>query len=200
MAKKVFFSFHYQDIIDFRANVVRNHWVVSEKQSAAGYFDKSIWEESKKTSSLALKKLINSAVDGTSVTCVLIGTQTYSRPWVRYEIFRSIYQRNKILGVHINSIKGKDGLIKYLGPDPFYYTGVYFSKDGLKYAFIYRESINDSWKFWGEIESRTFHVNDYFDKQYAKVNSEECIALSNFFPTYDWVKDYGYQNFKSWII
>ena len=25
MAKKVFFSFHYQDVIDFRANVVRNH-------------------------------------------------------------------------------------------------------------------------------------------------------------------------------
>ena len=43
MAKNVFFSFHYQDVIDFRANVVRNHWVVSEKQSAAGYFDKSIW-------------------------------------------------------------------------------------------------------------------------------------------------------------
>lgn len=25
MAKRVFFSFHYQDVIDFRANVVRNH-------------------------------------------------------------------------------------------------------------------------------------------------------------------------------
>lgn len=25
MAKRVFFSFHYQDVIDFRANVVRQH-------------------------------------------------------------------------------------------------------------------------------------------------------------------------------
>ncbi len=27
MAKRVFFSFHYQNGIDFRANVVRNHWM-----------------------------------------------------------------------------------------------------------------------------------------------------------------------------
>ena len=27
MARRVFFSFHYQDVIDFRANVVRNHWL-----------------------------------------------------------------------------------------------------------------------------------------------------------------------------
>ena len=27
MLKRVFFSFHYQDVIDFRANVVRRHWM-----------------------------------------------------------------------------------------------------------------------------------------------------------------------------
>jgi len=25
MAKRIYFAFHYQDVIDFRANVVRNH-------------------------------------------------------------------------------------------------------------------------------------------------------------------------------
>ena len=29
MENRVFFSFHYQDIINFRANFVRNHWVAS---------------------------------------------------------------------------------------------------------------------------------------------------------------------------
>ena len=28
MAKRVFFSFHYKDVVEFRANVVRKHWVV----------------------------------------------------------------------------------------------------------------------------------------------------------------------------
>ena len=48
MAKRVFFSFHYQDVIDFRANVVRNHKLTKGKSS--GYFDSSIWEDAKKTS------------------------------------------------------------------------------------------------------------------------------------------------------
>ncbi len=57
MAKRVFFSFHYKDVIDFRANVVRSHRLTKNNQ--AGYFDASIWEEAKKTSTLALKRLIN---------------------------------------------------------------------------------------------------------------------------------------------
>jgi hypothetical protein len=27
MAKKVFFNFYYQDVVDFRANAVRQHWL-----------------------------------------------------------------------------------------------------------------------------------------------------------------------------
>ena len=37
MAKRVFFSFHYQDVIDFRANVVRKHNVTKDKNSK--FFD-----------------------------------------------------------------------------------------------------------------------------------------------------------------
>lgn len=44
MAKRVFFSFHYQDVIDFRANVVRNHWMTKPDREEAGYFDASIWK------------------------------------------------------------------------------------------------------------------------------------------------------------
>lgn len=198
MAKKVFFSFHYQDVIDFRANVVRNHGVV--KDSQAGYFDKSIWEEAQKTSALALKKLINSELVGTSVTCVLIGSQTYARPWVRYEIFRSIYKCNSILAVHINGIKCKNSQTKSLGLNPFNYTGVYFNDDGSKYAFITKNPSTDSWSYWEEIESTRFHVNDYFDKDYAKKNANKSIALIDFFITYDWVADDGYNNFSTWIV
>ena len=50
MAKRVFFSFHYQDVIDFRANVVRNHWITKSDREDAGFFDASIWETAKKTS------------------------------------------------------------------------------------------------------------------------------------------------------
>ncbi len=105
MAKRVFFSFHYQDVIDFRANVVRKHWVAKDSREEAGYFDASIWEEAKKTSDLALKRLINGALDRTTATCVLVGSETYSRRWVRYEIIKSIERGNSIFAVHINGIR-----------------------------------------------------------------------------------------------
>jgi hypothetical protein len=85
VAKKVYFAFHYQDVIDFRANVVRKH-NFTKGVEAAGYYDYSIWEESKKQGDVALKRMINSELNGTSVTAVLIGSWTYSRRWVRYEI------------------------------------------------------------------------------------------------------------------
>jgi hypothetical protein len=43
MAKRVYFAFHYQDVIDFRANVVRKHNFTGGVESA-GYYDHSIWE------------------------------------------------------------------------------------------------------------------------------------------------------------
>ena len=77
MVKKVFFSFHYQDVIDFRANVVRNHGQFKVSNKEAGYIDRSIWEEAKKESDLALKRLINNGLKNTSNTCVLVGTGTF---------------------------------------------------------------------------------------------------------------------------
>src|SRR4051794_34999297 len=52
MAKRVYFAFHYQDVIDFRANVVRNHNAI-QGADRKGYFDASIWEESKRSGDLA---------------------------------------------------------------------------------------------------------------------------------------------------
>ena len=92
--------------------MVRNHWVTKLNQSAAGFFDASLWEDAKKTSDLAIKRLINGGLDNTSVTCVLIGSQTFNRRWVRYEIIRSIEKGNKILGIHINGFKDKNGTVK----------------------------------------------------------------------------------------
>ena len=95
MAKRVFFSFHYQDVIDFRANVVRKHNVT--KDGNGGFFDASIWESAKKTGDIALKRLINGELENTSVTVVLIGSQTYARRWVHYEIMKSIERGNAVL-------------------------------------------------------------------------------------------------------
>jgi MTH538 TIR-like domain (DUF1863) len=73
MAKRVYFAFHYQDVIDFRDNVVRKHNFLGGVEDT-GYYDHSIWEEAKKTNPLALKRLINGELGNSTVTVVLIGT------------------------------------------------------------------------------------------------------------------------------
>jgi len=189
--KEVFFSFHYQDVIDFRANVVRNHWLTKEDREDAGFFDASIWENAKKESDLALKRLINSGLENTSVTAVLVGTDTYNRRWVSYEIMRSMYKGNKIIAVHINSIKGKDGKTKDKGPNPLYYLGYKFSDDG-KIIFLY-DNIQNNWVEYSDLDS-------YALEKIAPENMRGKIyRLSDNYPIYDWVDDDGYNNFASWV-
>ena len=62
MAKRVYFAFHYQDVIDFRANVVRKHNFTGGVE-AAGYYDYSIWETAKNTNPRALKRLIDTELE-----------------------------------------------------------------------------------------------------------------------------------------
>src|SRR5215216_2737138 len=149
MAKRVFFSFHYQDVLDFRANVVRNHWLLKPDREAAGFFDASVWETAKRQGAVSVKRLINLSLERTSVTCVLIGSETYTRPWVRYEILKSFKKGNGLLGVHINGIKGKDQRIKFSGPNPLEFVGVTFSDTGLT-ATLW-EKVNGEWKEYYEI-------------------------------------------------
>jgi len=106
MARKVFFSFHYERDI-WRTNVVRNSGIV-EGTAAAGFHDASLWEEAKKKGDAEVKKLIDKGLIGTSVTVVLIGAETSSRKFVDYEIEQSIARGNGLLGIYISGIKDKD--------------------------------------------------------------------------------------------
>ena len=105
MARCVFFSFHYADI--WRVNVVRNSHVV-DGIAVAGFQDASLWEEAKKKGDAAVKRMIDQALVGTSVTCVLIGEKTSQRDYVDYEIEKSIERGNGLFGVRIHNIKDQN--------------------------------------------------------------------------------------------
>src|SRR5262245_35159337 len=162
MAKRVFFSFYYQDVIDFRVNVVRQHWVTKPDRESAGFFDASIWESAKTTGNTAVKRLVNSGLDGTSVTAVLIGTLTYERPWVRYEIMKSFRKGNTLVGIHINGIPGKDKQTKPPGLNPLEHLGVTYSASGLT-ATLW-EKRNGKWVEYTEIDdSATYQTGGVRD-------------------------------------
>jgi len=105
--RRVFFSFHYEPDV-WRATNVRNAGKV-DATAAAGWDDASLWEKAKRKGDAEIKRLIDDGIKGTSVTAVLIGAETASRPWVTYEIEKSIESGNGLLGVRIHNIKDQGG-------------------------------------------------------------------------------------------
>jgi len=108
MARKVFYSFYYKEDIS-RTMVVRNRWLTRSTQTISGVIDKADFEKIKKAGNISIKNWIKKQLNGTSVTVVLLGSNTLSRDYVNYEICESIRRGNAIIGVHINGIKDFQG-------------------------------------------------------------------------------------------
>lgn len=107
MARRVFFSFKYEDVS--RAMVVRNSWVTKGGQQAAGFVDAADFEKIKRQGDAAIKRWIDNQLDGTSVTVVLVGQDTCNSRWVKYEIQKSIEIGNGLIGIDISKIKDLKG-------------------------------------------------------------------------------------------
>lgn len=88
--------------------VVRNSWVTQGKE-AAGFVDSAEFESIKRQGDQAIKNWINKQLEGTSVTVVLVGQQTCSSRWVKYEIDQSIARGNGLLGIDVSKIKDLQG-------------------------------------------------------------------------------------------
>lgn len=107
MARRVYFSFHYEKDV-WRASQVRNSWVTKPDREAA-FYDAAEFEAVKRQGDEAIKRWINRNLEGTTVTAVLIGEDTCYRWWVKYEIQRSIERDNGIIFIKIHNLKDQDG-------------------------------------------------------------------------------------------
>ena len=75
MARRVFFSFHYQRDI-WRVNQIRSMPNITGCAAARFPDYPSLWEETKKRGDNQIKRLIDRGLDNTSVTVVFIGAKT----------------------------------------------------------------------------------------------------------------------------
>ena len=118
MARRVFFSFHYERDV-WRAGQVRNSWVTKADRESAGFWDAAAWEEVKRNGDDAIKRWIDRELNGTSVTVVLVGAETSQRPYVKYEIEQSVKRGNGLAGIYINNIRDSSSRIDTKGASPF---------------------------------------------------------------------------------
>jgi MTH538 TIR-like domain (DUF1863) len=116
MPRRVFFSFHHTRD-SWRANQVRNSWVTQDRE-AAGFWDAAEWEQVKRKDDATIHRWIDRQMEGTSVTVVLIGAETYTREHVGYEISQSYKLKKGLLGVRVHNLKDRGGRTDSYGENP----------------------------------------------------------------------------------
>lgn len=219
MPRKVFFSFHYDDV--HRVNVVRHSDTITRKYTGNSRFtDRSLWETAKSQGPTAIKRLINPQLEYTSVTCVLIGQETWRRPWVRYELLKSLARGNGIFGVRIHDVgfaprkvtlgnattnpfsglqgyqpasspfSGLADLPAPPGRNPLEYVG--YTVDRASSRITFHERDNGDWWISNHVESVPF-------SGLGHLLHFDTANLSSLFPVYDWKADNGYLYIDDWI-
>ncbi len=117
MARKVFFSFHYKDIL--LVSQIRNSGQFKRIGETQKFYDHAEWETLKRTRPRDVTNWINSQIKGSSVTCVLIGGETASRKWVNYEIEKTMELHHGIVGIDLYGMKSPaQQLLQSRGKNP----------------------------------------------------------------------------------
>ena len=107
MARRVFFSFHYQRDV-WRVNQIRSMPNITGC-AAAGFQDASLWEEAERKGDAAIRKLIDDGLQNTSVTVVCVGSKTAGRKYINYEIDKSIARGNGVVAVQVHELEDHNG-------------------------------------------------------------------------------------------
>lgn len=116
MARKCFFSFHYQPDSQ-RASQVRQIGAIEGNKPAKD----NDWETITGGGDAAIKKWISDQMDSKTCTIVLVGNGTANRKWINHEIVQSWDEGMGVVGIYIHGLKNLDGETSTKGENPFDY-------------------------------------------------------------------------------
>ncbi|WP_317973698.1 TIR domain-containing protein [Novosphingobium pituita] len=190
--RRVFYSFHYQADI-FRVNHIRKagQFRALDKWRTLTPHDRSLWEEAKLKNPSALMRTIDKGLEGTSVTCVLAGYETWNRQWVRYEIAKSLQRGNGLVVVTIHNCKCPNNGYALPGLNPLAQMAVGY--DAQNKPRIY-ERFNETWRIYPRLNAPLSSWPKWLDIPQAG----HVMPLSSGARCYDWITDGGRDNLLHW--
>ncbi|GAA4754127.1 TIR domain-containing protein [Nocardioides endophyticus] len=118
MAKTVFYSFHYTHDVH-RVQLVKNINAL-EGQPILNSQD---WEKVSRGGTAAIQKWIDEQMAYKKAVLVLIGKETATRPWVKYEIQKAWADKRPLLGIRIHGLSSM-GTVDSVGGNPFTNAGI----------------------------------------------------------------------------
>lgn len=113
MARKVFFSFHYQPD-NWRVSQVRNIGVIEGNQPAKD----NDWETVVGGGDAQIKKWISDQMEGRTCTVILAGKDTANRKWINHEIVESWNKGKGVVVIYIHNLKNSQGEQSSKGKNP----------------------------------------------------------------------------------
>lgn len=159
MARSSFVSFHYDN----------DHWRVQQVLNIGAIEGATIlpaqeWEAVKAKGEKAVTDWIDAEMKYKQAVVVLVGSQTASRKFVKYEIERAWNLKKPLLGIRINGLKDSGGKTSTAGTNPF---SQFTIKDSTKtiadYATLHTPSGSDSTQVYASIKANieTWIANGY---------------------------------------
>lgn len=149
MARSSFVSFHYKN----------DYWRTQQVLKIGAITGESIipaqnWESVKAKGEQAVHDWIDKEMANKQAVVVLIGSETASRKFVKYEIRKAWRSRIPLLGIHINGLKDSDGNTSTAGTNPFKQFG-FTSGTGsfADYVPVYKPSGTTSTSVYADIEA-----------------------------------------------
>jgi hypothetical protein len=198
--RRAFFSFHFDDVR--RSVIVRNAWRFTDPENNS-FVDSSIWEESEAKDPETVKQLIRDGVFSTSVACVLVGTGSWLRRWVRYEIARAIIDERGLLAVHLNSIRDPHTRTTLpLGPNPLGFIAVgkmQFNVWEPAEYYLFERNLNlYTGQFeWVRYEDYTREVK--LPRWLADPDPGFVMPLAPYAGEYDYMMQQGHKSIGTWL-
>ncbi len=138
MARKVFYSFHFDDD-NWRAGQVRNIGAVEGDKPVNG----NRWEEVKSKSDESIKAWIDENLKDKSCLIVLIGEKTSQRKWVKYEIERAWELGKAVCGIYIDKLENSSGNQGKKGSNPLLSFIPVFDSGYSSSAYVYDDIKNN---------------------------------------------------------
>ena len=114
MARRVFYSFHYE-ADNWRTQQVRQISAVEGDRPA----QVNAWESIRREDDASIKRWIGEQMRGRTCVVVLIGAATAGRPWINYEIAKGWNEGMGLLGIHVHSLADSNGRQADKGRNPF---------------------------------------------------------------------------------
>lgn len=149
MARKVFLSFHYKKDV-LRVSQVKEMGALEEQP----ILDANGWEEVKRQGSDAIKRWINDKMRDKDCVIVLIGSETASRPWVKYEIEKAWRDGKGVMGIYIHNLKDPRIGTSAKGRNPFAGYTIPVNGKNVNWDSIVPVHDPKSWDAYKDIENK----------------------------------------------